>query len=246
MTYVPIAAAAPLLVAVGVIVDGDARIGWWLAALLVDVGSVLAAGRGEFRVDPAHFAERHGLFVIIALGESVIAIGATASDVGLDGDALLVVGLAYAVVAALWWGYFDWVNAAAEARLAGEPDHRRRSNLARDLFTLGHLPIIAGTVTFAAGIEEALLHPSAPLESFAAVAVTVGPALYLAGFLLGNLRATGRVLPARMAGVATVIAIGAIAGTRTDAPVTIGLIAAVAAAIGASETFLRSRPRLEA
>ncbi|MEZ5251892.1 MAG: low temperature requirement protein A [Ilumatobacteraceae bacterium] len=125
--YLPIASVGPVLVLAGGLVDDGARVALWAAALAVDVVSVLAAGRREFHVDPGHFAERHGLIVIIALGESVIATGATASDVGLDRDVMILLATAFVAVAALWWSYFDWVHHAAEetARLRVGPSPTR-------------------------------------------------------------------------------------------------------------------------
>lgn len=235
-TYVPIAVISPLLIFVGGTLGGSTRIALWSLAILIDVVSVAAAGRGEFNVDPAHFAERHGLIVIIALGESVIATGATATDVGLTRDVIVLLAIAFVAVAGLWWTYFDWVHHAAEARLANEPDHQRRSNLARDLFTLGHLPIVAGTVVFAAAIEEALLHPTAPLNNFAVTALAVGPTLYLAGFIIGNLRATGRILHTRFVGLIAIAAIAVMAGPRTSALATTAAVAATIITIAAIET----------
>jgi low temperature requirement protein LtrA len=242
-TYVPIAVISPLLILVGGSVDGTLRIALWCLAIVIDVASVLAAGRGEFRVDPGHFAERHGLIVIIALGESVIALGATATDVGLDRDVIALLAVAFVAVAGLWWAYFDWVHRAAEARLVTESDHTRRSTLARDLFTLGHLPIVAGTVVFAVAIEEALLHPTEPLSPFAVTALAVGPALYLSGFVLGNLRATGRILPTRLVGLIVIVAIAVFAAPHISALASTAAVAAAIIAIAAIEGATHSHDR---
>lgn len=211
-TYLPVASISPLLILAGAAAHGPARAGLWTAAVVVDVASVLAAGRGEFHVDPAHFAERHGLIVIIALGESVVAVGATASAVGLAPTEVALLAASFATVAGLWWCYFDRVHAAAEEHLAAEPDHRRRGHLARDLYTLGHLPIVAGTVVLAAGVEEVLAHPTDPIEGFALAALALGPATYLAGFVFGTLRTTGQLPISRAAGMVAVVAWIALAG----------------------------------
>jgi low temperature requirement protein LtrA len=244
-TYLPVALVSPALVLAGGFVHGDARVLLWVLAMVVDVASVLAAGRGEFRVDPGHFAERHALIVIVALGETVVAIGATADEVGLDRSVIALVAVSFVAVAALWWCYFDWVQAAAERRLEHEPDHRRRGHLARDLYTFGHLPIVAGTVVFAAAIEEALLHPTDPLDAFATTALAVGPALYLAGFVAGNLRATGRLLGTRAAGLVAVVVAAVALGPRVDAIVTVGLVAAVVVGVAAVESVQRPAPAPE-
>jgi len=242
-TYVPVALVSPTLVVAGGLAGPGARAWWWAAAVAVDLASVAAAGRGEFRIDPAHFAERHGLIVIITLGESVVAIGASAADVGLTARTVAVVVLAAALVGGLWWSYFDWVHGATEGRLAAEDDHRRRAHLARDLFTLGHLPIVIGAALVAVAIEEALAHPAEPLDRFGATALTAGPAVFLAGFVVGNLRATGQVLATRAAGVGVVILAGLALSTRIDAVAAVAALAAVIAAIGVVE--LRSHPRAE-
>jgi low temperature requirement protein LtrA len=242
-TYLPLASVGPVLILVGGALGGTARIVMWTIAILVDISSAASAGRGEFDLDPAHFAERHGLIVIIALGESVIAVGATASDVGLSIDVAALVAVAFAAVAGLWWTYFDWVHAAAERRLAREPDPRRRSSLARDLFTFGHLPIVAGTVVFAAAVEEALLHPTDPLDSFAITALATGPALYLAGFVIGNRRATGSILTTRLVGLVAVVAAVAVLGPRASAILSVAAVAATIIAIAAVETRQRHAPQ---
>lgn len=241
-TYVPIAIVSPVLVLIGGSLDDSLRPTVWTLAVVVDIASVLAAGRGEFRVHPGHFAERHGLIVIIALGETIIATGATATEVGLDSEVTALLVISFAAVAGLWWGYFDWVHHAAETRLVTEPDHTRRSNLARDLFTLGHLPIVAGTVVFAAAIEEALLHPTEPMASFAVTALAVGPALFFAGSVLGNLRATGSVLPTRLLGLVVVVVVALAAGPRRSPLVSTAAVTAVIVGIAAIETTTRRTP----
>jgi low temperature requirement protein LtrA len=240
-TYLPVQLLSPLLVVAGGIADDGWRVAFWTAAIVVDIVSVAAAGRGEFRVDPAHFAERHGLIVIIALGESVVATGITAGDLGTSRVVMTVVAIAFVAVAGLWWCYFDWVHAAAEARLAGEADHRRRSNLARDLFTLGHLPIVAGTVVFAAAVEEALAHPDETLDAFGVTALAVGPGLYLAGFVAGNLRATGHLLVTRTAGLLVVVVAAVVAGTSVSATSALAVVTAVIVAVAAAETRSRAQ-----
>jgi low temperature requirement protein LtrA len=240
-TYVPIAIISPLFILAGGMLDDTLRVTLWCLAIVIDVASVLAAGRGEFRVDAAHFAERHGLIVIIALGESVIATGATATDVGLTRDVIALLAIAFVAVAGLWWTYFDWVHHASEARLVNEPNHQRRSTLARDLFTLGHLPIVAGTVVFAAAIEEALLHPTEPLNTFAVTALAVGPGLYLAGFIIGNLRATGRILHTRLVGLIAIVTIAALAGPHVSALASTAAVAATIIAIAAIEGATNTR-----
>jgi low temperature requirement protein LtrA len=216
-TFVPVASIGPLVVLAGAFVSETARPWVWLAVVALDVASALAAGRGEFRVAPAHFAERHALFVIIALGESVIAVGATAADLEPSTRLVTVTLLAFGVIATLWWSYFGWVHAAAEARLAGEPDHGVRSSLARDLFSFAHFPIVAGTVVFAVGIEEAVVHPELHLETFGRTAVAAGLVLFLVGFVAGNARAVRTVLVERVVAAIAVVGLVGLIGPRVSA-----------------------------
>ena len=237
--YVPVAVITPVVILAGAAAPPAARQWVWLAAVAIDVASALAAGRGEFRVSPGHFAERHALFVIIALGETVVGIGATLA--GLDVTPLVVgtTAAAFLVVASQWWGYFDWVQAAAEARLAREDDLRRRGHLARDLFTFGHLPIVLGTVVLAAGLEHALLHPDEPLDGTGRTMVGVGLGLFLAGFVAGNLRATGRVLTERVV-AAVVVAVGVVVvAPLVPTWVLLWLVAATLVVLAAVETVRR-------
>lgn len=236
-TFLPIAVIAPVLVLVGGAAPEGIRPWFWLAAVAVDVASALNAGSGEFRISPLHFAERHALIVIIALGESVIAVGATAS--GLEPTAALVAcALAgFTVVATMWWAYFDWVHGATESRLAAAADGRERSNLARGLFTFGYFPIVVGTVVFAVGVEEALLHPTAVLEPFGQVAIAVGLTTFLGGFVIGNARATRTLLTERLVAIPVVLAAVVLLGGEVSA---LALLAALALGLGAV-TAIESR-----
>ena len=240
-TYLPIQLASPLLVLVGGMVPSGGRTWLWVAAILVDVASALAAGRGEFRIDPSHFAERHGLIVIIALGESVIVTGSSASAIGLSGSVATLLAIGFVMVAALWWCYFDWFHAEAEHRLVSEVDHRRRGRLARDLFTLGHLPIVAGTMVVAAAMKVALKHPGDELDGFGVAALTAGPALYLLGFVLGRVRAAGRVPVARAVGLVGVLVAGPVAGSSLPATAAVAAVTAVVLAVLVAERGLGSR-----
>lgn len=189
LSYLPVAMVSPLLVLAGGLAPDDLRPWLWLAAVAVDLVSVAAAGRGEFRVGPEHFAERHALIVIIALGESVIVLGSTLAGVEPTAVALATAGAGFAVVGALWGAYFAWVHPVAARRLASEPDHRERGHLARDLFTLAHIPVVAGSVVFAVGVEEALAHPGEALPAFGWIALGGGLALWALGALAVRRRA---------------------------------------------------------
>ncbi len=238
-TYVPLASISPLVVVVGGFTSDGVRPWVWTLAVVVDLASALAAGRGEFRIAPAHFAERHALFVIIAIGESVVAVGATTAELEPTARVVTTAVIAFSIVATLWWTYFDWVQAAAEARLASEPDHGIRSSLARDLFSFAHLPIVTGVVVFSVGAEEAILHPDQPLASFGRLAMVVGLVVFLVGFVAGNARATHTLLVERSVAAGAVIAIGGLLAPNVSALSVVATIAAVMIATTVIETVRR-------
>ncbi|MFN6119150.1 MAG: low temperature requirement protein A, partial [Actinomycetes bacterium] len=119
---------------------------------------------------------------------------------------------------------------------AGVADHRRRGNLARDLYPLGHLPLVAGIVVFVVAVEEALLHPAEPLHGLGVTALAVGPVLFLAGIVAGNRRAAGTWLWPRIAGVAGVAVVALAVGPSADPVVPLGLLAVVIAAVAVAES----------
>ena len=169
-----------LLIVAGVL-DGGARTSVWILAILIDWSTPLLFGSGEFRLHPGHFAERYGLIVMIALGESVLATGAEMSF-HLNGGEVVAALLGITAVAALWWAYFDIVAIVAERRLI-EAAPGVQAPLARDAYSYMHFPMIAGIVLLAVGLRETLAHVGDPLDTVPAVALCGGTALYLAGHI---------------------------------------------------------------
>jgi hypothetical protein len=143
--------------------DGALQAGLWVLALLLDMGGPYLFGSEGWRLVPGHFAERHGLIFIIALGESIVAIGVGA---GADVDAGLVAAamLGIAVAAALWWLYFDVVALVAERRLSRASVGREQNELARDSYSYLHFPMIAGVVLLALGLKKTLADVGDPLK----------------------------------------------------------------------------------
>jgi low temperature requirement protein LtrA len=141
----------------------------------------------QWEVAGSHFAERFQLFVIIALGESIVLAGATASDIGLDGSVIVALGVAFLASTAMWWLYFDRV-AGSVARLIGGSAPSESGQLARDVYTYLHLPIIAGIVLAAVGIETVIAHPGHDLHTAGALVTLGGPALYLFGLVACTVR----------------------------------------------------------
>lgn len=238
-SYLPVAMVSPIVVLAGGAAPGAARPWIWLAAVGIDIASAIAGGRGEFGVSPGHFAERHALIVIIALGESIVGVGATVAGLSLTPALLVTAVAAFTIVASQWWGYFDWVQEAAEARLATEADLRERGHLARDLFTFGHFPIVLGSVVFAFGVEEAVAHPSDPLASTGLIAVGGGLALFLVGFIAGNARAVRALLVERVVALVVVAVAVGLAGPHVPAVVLLAMLAVTLVALSAVESARR-------
>jgi low temperature requirement protein LtrA len=167
----------PGLIIVAGFTDGGTQATLWAIALSIDyLGGYFSSG--GWRVSPRHFAERHGLIVIIALGESIVAIGLGARAVPLDTGEIVAALLGIAVVTALWWAYFDVVALVAERKLS-ELTGVAQADLARDTYSYLHLPMVAGIVLFALGLKQTLGHLGDDLASVPAFALCAGPAMYL-------------------------------------------------------------------
>ncbi len=197
----------------GALVDDDLRPVVWVVALAADLLGPYAGywtpglGRSrttDWEIEGGHFAERFQLFVIIALGESIVVTGATASDRSLDAATLVALAVAFAGAAAMWWLYFDHVAQRARVRLRDADD---RGRLARDAFTYLHLPIVAGIIVTAAGDEITIAHPGGDAHAWDLALLVGGPFLYLLGHQLFRLRMVGSVSPLRLAGLAALLLI---------------------------------------
>ena len=237
-TMVP---AAGLLVVAGA-VPGTTRAVCWAGALAIDYGGLWLGGTENWRVNAAHFAERHRLIIIIALGESIVALGVGAGSLGTGVVVAALLGIA--VAAALWWVYFDVVATVAERKLR-EAELVERARMARDSFTYMHLPMVAGIVVFAFGVKVTLAHVHAHLASLPAVALTGGVALYLVALSLLKRRNIGSLNYPRLVAAAS-LAILAPAATQLPALASLSLVAAVACGLVAYETwrYAESRARI--
>jgi low temperature requirement protein LtrA len=159
----------------------------WALALVLDFGGPYFFGVEGWKIVPEHFAERFGLIVIIALGESIVAIGA-GIDSGVDTGVVVASVLGIAVAAALWWLYFDVVAIVATIRLARAKPGRERNSMARDSYAYLHLPMIAGIVLGAMGLKKTLGDVGDPLELVPAVAMYGGTTLYLLAHVAFRIR----------------------------------------------------------
>jgi low temperature requirement protein LtrA len=225
---------AALIVAAGLF-DGPVELGLWISALAVDYLSALAGhGRG-WRISPGHFVERHGLIIIIALGESIVAIGVGAAGVPLDAATIAAAVLGMVVAACLWWAYFDWVAILAEAQLT-EAAGADRANLARDVYSYLHMPMVFGIVLFALGMKTTLAHVDEALELVPAIGLCGGLAVYMAAHVALRLRTSGGWGHGRP--IATVVLIALIpVATIVPALVALALVAVVCAALIAYEAL---------
>jgi low temperature requirement protein LtrA len=209
ITWGPLLASAALLVP-GVLVGGWTQTLLFAGALLVDwVGVWLTSRQGNWRLySPAHWTERHGGFIILALGESVVAIGVGAAHQPISTPLLVAAILGVATAVGLWWLYFDAASLAAEHRLV-QARGLARVRLAVAAYTYGHFPIVAGIVVAALGMEGVLAHAdeAEPLGGFAAAALFGGVALYLAGSLVFTRRMHGVLGLARLVAIGVFLAV---------------------------------------
>lgn len=173
--------------AVGTQLDGDVRVVVWAVSLAVDVVGPALVGIDGWRLVPAHFAERHNLVIILALGESVIALGA-GSDRDLTAGVVTAAVLGIAVTAAYWWTYFDVVWQVNARRLSQAEQGRARNAYARDCYSYLHFPMVTGIVLTALGIHEVLAHHDEQLDAVHAFALVGGVAIYLLGHVGLRLR----------------------------------------------------------
>ena len=167
--------------------EGGLQYALWITALVADFGGPAVFGADGWTLVPGHFAERHGLIIILALGESIVALGAGAS-VDLSGEVYVAAVLGVALAAALWWIYFDVVALVTAQRLEQAPAGRVRNELARDSYSFLHLPMVAGIVLVAFALEEALPHLDAHLHFVPAFALYGGVAVYLLAHVVLRLR----------------------------------------------------------
>jgi low temperature requirement protein LtrA len=232
---------AALLVVAGFL-DGDAQIAAWVVALAVDYLGPAFNKLDGWRIAPEHFAERHGLIILIALGESLIAIGVGAGF-ELVPRVMVAAALGIVVVSALWWLYFDVAAIFQRMRLvqAGGVE-RVREALAS--FSYLHLPMVAGVVLFAFGLEDTLHHVDDTLATVPAAALCGGAALYLLGHVVSLFRATRRVFRRRTIGGLVLLALIPVA-TAVPALAALALVAAVCSSVVAYEAIAHREHRVQ-
>jgi low temperature requirement protein LtrA len=231
---------APLMLIAAAFVGGTAQAVIWILALAIDFAGPFVFGVRGFQVSAGHFAERFGLIVIIALGESIVAIGAGLEG-GVDAGVVAAAALGLIVACSLWWAYFDWVALDAESRFRrARGDHR--ATIARDSYSYLHLPMIAGIVLIALGVKKTIGDVDEPLKTVPAVALFGGIALYYAGHVGFRFRNTHTLYRGRLVALAVAVALIPLA-TEVDALVAMGLAAALTSGVIAYEVVRYAEAR---
>jgi low temperature requirement protein LtrA len=231
---------APLMLIAAAFLGGTAQAVIWILALAIDLAGPFVFGVRGFQVSAGHFAERFGLIMIIALGESIVAIGA-----GLEGEidagVVAAAALGLIVACALWWAYFDWVALDAESRFRRTRGDQR-AMIARDAYSYLHLPMIAGIVLIALGVKKTIGDVDEPLKTVPAVALFGGIALYYAGHVGFRFRNTHTLYRGRLVALAVAVALIPLA-TEVDALVAMGMAAALTSAVIAYEVIRYAEAR---
>ncbi|GAB2912091.1 low temperature requirement protein A [Rhodococcus aerolatus] len=242
--------AAGALWLAGALVDGPARTVLWVVAVVVDLAGPVSTYRvpGLPRLDPSrwdvvaeHFAERFQLFIIIALGESIVITGATTAELTLDPARSTAFVVAFLGSAAFWWLYFGDGAARAERRLAAAGT--RSTQVARDAFTYLHVLLVAGIILAAVGDEIVIGHPGEHLHLPEASVVVAGPAVYLLGQTLFRWRTSGAVPVAPLVGGVACLAVLAVSTALPALVLALLLLAVVVVVVGAGARPAARRPR---
>ncbi len=231
---------APALLIVGALLGGGAQAGLWIVALVIDYGIPYVRDVSGFRVSASHFAERFGLIVIIALGESIVALGAGLGDDPLTAGVIVAALAGITLAAAQWWLYFDVVAIVAERKLA-EATGLAQNRLARDSWGVLHGLLIAGIILTALGVKKTIGHVDDPLETIPAVALCGGVALYLFGHVAIRLRSVGSLNRQRVFAGALALALIPFA-TAVDALASLISVSLLMVALAAYEA-MRFRER---
>jgi low temperature requirement protein LtrA len=216
--------------------DGTAQSLVWLVAIVLDAGAPALFGAEGWTLVPGHFAERHNLVIILALGESIVALGIAAEadpSAGLVAASVLGVGVA----SALWWIYFDVVSLVTARRLVEAPEGRVRNDLARDSYSYLHFPMVAGIVLTALGMEATLHDVEEHLDGVRATALLGGVALYLLAHVALRLR-NAHTLSRTRFGLAVAVLVLIPVATTVSALVTVTVLNVLLWAMIAYETRL--------
>jgi low temperature requirement protein LtrA len=226
---------------VGAVLGGPAQTALWALAVVVDYSGIYLSGADWRLPAPRHFAERYGLIVLIALGESLIAVGVGVGHLPVTVPIVVGALLGMAVSVALWWAYFDVVAPVAE-RVLRDREGIDRVRLARDSYTYLHFPMVAGVIYLALGLKKVAQYVgdesshglADPLPTTALWALYGGVAAYLLGHLAFRMRNIGSINRPR-AVVALLLLVAPLALGRVPALAALGVLAGVLVALIAFE-----------
>jgi low temperature requirement protein LtrA len=232
-----------LAVLAGAIVGGGAQTWLWGLAIALDVVAAVIAGRAQdWNLHAEHFAERHGLIVIIALGESLIVAAAGLTGTDFTPEVVAVSFLGVLTSCALWWTYFPVAKPELERALESVPA-ADQGRLARDVFSLAHFPMLCGVVAFAVALEEAIAHPSDPLPDSGRLALALGLFLFVGGTALAMWLATcGRPVVRLLVILATSVALFVLPGLPAFGSLALALMGVALVAILDERRAARGRP----
>jgi low temperature requirement protein LtrA len=229
------------LLLVAAFTSGALQLGLWGLALVLDAGGPFLFGAEGWKLVPGHFAERHGAIVIIALGESIVAIGVGAkATIGAGVVVAAVLGIV--IAAALWWTYFDVTAIIAARRLAKAAEGRERNEIARDSYSYLHFPMVAGIALIAVGIKRTIVDIDEPLKLVVAVALLGGAAMYLLAHVAFRLRNTHTLSGRRLVCAIALLALVP-AGAALPALATLAILAAILVALIAYEALRYAETR---
>ncbi|MFE3259747.1 low temperature requirement protein A [Nocardia sp. NPDC059091] len=240
---------ASVLLVAGALTTGTAQLGLWLAALVWDMGWTFFAGNEWRLYSPSHFAERYGLIVIIALGESIVSIGVGVAGLPISWSITVGSMLGLGVAGLLWWAYFDVAALVVEHamhRAGGE----RRIQIARNCYTFWHFPMIAGIVAMALGLKKVLSYVggaqghslSDELHGIPLFALYGGVIAYLVALVGFRHYATGKVLVPRLVAAVVLLALIPLA-SAVPALAALGMLCAVLLALIVFEVVRYAQPR---
>ena len=217
---------------VGAALGGTLQYVLWGIAILLDIIAALIAGQSEgWSLHPEHFSERHGLFVIIALGETLIVAAGGVTGATWTGDLITVAILAVAITCGLWWSYFTRAKPLLDHALESRQG-AAQSMLARDAHSLVHFLMLCGVVAYAVALEEVIAHPTDALHANVRFALALGVLLFVGGMALALWRATRRLLlPRVIVTIATGVAVVAVSGVAPSFSLAIVLLGVVAIAV---------------
>jgi low temperature requirement protein LtrA len=220
---------APLLILAAGFTDGSVQAALWIVALTIDLAGPFVFGVRGFKVAAGHFAERFALILIIALGESIVAIGAGIQGADIDAGLVLAAVFVMVLAAAMWWAYFDVVAIVAERRFSHTSGYAR-ARMARDSYSYLHLFMVAGIVLVALGIKKTVGHVDEPLKTVPGAALFGGLALYYGGHVAFRLRNVHTLNRQRILTALVCLALIPLA-TEVDSIVALGVAAGISATL---------------